>query len=66
MVPFGIFRCREIGRREKEKRGRLERAEEELSDLKERAEKVHRALTERQKRNHWQESVDIMIKGGRP
>ena len=49
---------------EGEKIERLEKAERELFWLKARAAKAIQSLDERQKRNHWRESIEQMIQGG--
>jgi hypothetical protein len=46
-----------------EKMERLEKAEEDLRNLKSRAEKAIQTLDDRHKRNHWRESITEMIQG---
>jgi hypothetical protein len=50
---------------EAEKEARLEDAQRTLDDLKDRKDRAIRLLGERQSRNHWSESIDIMIRGAR-
>lgn len=42
---------------------RLENAERDLVDLQDRATKAIKVLDDRQRRNHWREAVQSMIKG---
>lgn len=48
---------------EEDKERRLARAETEVRDLVERGNRAVQFLSERDKRNHWSESVGKMIRG---
>ena len=48
---------------EREKIARLEQAERELGSLQHRAWLAINTLDERQRRNHWRESIERMIQG---
>lgn len=48
---------------ERDKIARLEQAEADLSSLKIRASNAIRTLDNRQRRNHWRESIEKMIQG---
>lgn len=50
---------------DREKLARLEQAETEVRDLRERADRAIGILAARQGRNHWSESIDMMIRGVR-
>ena len=54
---------REAAEIEREQDARLDSAEKELSDLQERAGSAIRKLDERQRRNHWREAIENMIRG---
>jgi hypothetical protein len=49
---------------EREKMAALDAAEQELASLRDRSEKAVEFLDARDNRNHWQESVRQMIRGG--
>lgn len=49
---------------EREKMARLEQAEKDLGSLQHRAHVAITRLEDRQKRNHWRESIESMILGG--
>lgn len=46
------------------KLARLEQAESEVKELISRGETVTKVLRDRQRRNHWQDSIEQMIRGG--
>lgn len=46
------------------KLARLEQAESEVRELISRGETVTKFLGDRQRRNHWQDSIEQMIRGG--
>lgn len=63
-----IFRAPRPRRREDDeevKRARLEAAEREMLDLQRRADKAMTYLNDRAIRNHWSESINVLIRGGR-
>lgn len=64
MIVCALFRKKHVAKVEHEKEAKLEAAEAEMKDLKQRSDRAVSALTERQRRNHWQESVDRLIQGG--
>lgn len=43
---------------------RLEQAESEVKELISRGETVTKFLEDRQRRNHWRDSIEQMIRGG--
>lgn len=49
---------------DREKYVRLEKAESDLLGLKQRAHVAISSLDSRNRRNHWQESIEQMIQGG--
>lgn len=51
------------GSREREKMERLEQAEKDLVSLKTRAARAIKNLDDRQRQNHWRESIEQMIQG---
>lgn len=63
---FGFLRKSRVDADEREKMARLEAAEQELVGLKDRAARAISLLDERQRRNHWRESIEQMIQGGAP
>lgn len=58
-------RTRRLDAVEREKIAKLVEAEHEVEDLVARKDLAVRALSERQKRNHWRESIETMIQGAR-
>lgn len=48
----------------REKMARLEQAERRLADLQQRKETALGILSARDIRNHWRESIQIMVQGG--
>jgi len=49
---------------EQDKMHRLEKAERDLESLQLRAFRAITLLDDRQSRNHWRESIEVMIRGG--
>lgn len=68
-ILLRVFRGRgeEIkrARAEAEKEQRLRVAESDLNSLQERAAVVANKIEARQRRNHWQEAIDEIIRGAR-
>lgn len=58
-----FFRRKQEHRDEQEKLSRLEEAETELNALTNRADKAIKYLDDRQRRNHWRESIEQMLHG---
>lgn len=65
MTIWRLSKRREAAREEREQMERLDRAEDDLRVLQRRAQKANKVLSSRQSRNHWRESVEAMILGGR-
>lgn len=62
MILCALFRRRKVDKVEQEKQNRLEAAEAEMKYLLFRARRAEQALTDRQRRNHWQDSINRMIR----
>lgn len=61
---FGIHRRRNRHQESAASEIRLQEAEKELEDLKCRADAATCTLSDRHHRNHWRESIEILIHGG--
>lgn len=58
-----LFTRKRVHPEEREKMALLEQVEAEARDLRERADMATYVMKHRDRRNHWQESIDRMIRG---